>query len=263
VSIFTSACAGGLVVGDISDNSVKKSPLFIESSTADEISQAQVETTENRNSSSTSIDVKGIQMDNYDVDKDLLQPAASKGYDTINEWYIDEDGTEYSFDRRTGDLTGILKPYIENQPEQAKYSLDEMCLMADSALFSLADAKKWKRVHDYDEDTRNYYFYYSRIESGYETTEGGMVAISNSGHIRYTEVWFVGMFDTVTIPEIKENELDAKFDLVLRQQYNDVTNYIIIDRVLDYKGNQLVMRYEVEFTQGGEHTLRDQIEIPV
>jgi len=206
---------------------------------------------------------KGITEEDFAVNKSDLK-SNEKSWETINEWFIDENGTEYLFDRKTGKLSGISKLYVENQPEQSINNVDQMAATADAIIARLAGANEYKWTHFYAEDIRTNYFYYARIEDGYKTTEGGFVSICNSGHVIHAEVVFVGLFDDVKVPPINEKELDNSFVIAANQQFGNIgTDYEILERVLDYKDGELFMRYEFEYTTEEGYGVREQIEVPV
>ena len=270
--IYLSSCGGGAVISENQDNPMIETPVPKVSS-ENENSQASEETIEEKNIWGPQdfiwdVDLLSVGPADFDIDKDTLQIDDYKddAQTWVNKWFFDDNGTEYSFNRESGKLCGISKLGILNegiQPEKSVYSIDEMTRMADSILSYLVSADNWKRTHFYADDTHVHYFYYARLTGGYETTEGGLVFISNSGHITVAEVWFVGLFDDAVIPSIDEKKLDAKFETHLYQQIAGVSDYAIVDRVLDYKGNQLFMRYEAECDHKDRFATREQIYVPI
>jgi len=212
----------------------------------------------------------GVTPEDFNVNREDLRPHNRGGdWEPEFEEFVDERGVRFGFDRRTGELASIswLFDIINDQPEQAVLSIEEMELLADTTMSHLVDLNKYIRTHFHSADAQMYRhnFRYIRMINSYETTEYGRVWITYSGVVKFVDIINRGLFDDVVIPPIDEPALDAMLISAVHQQFEDVIDIDIEYRILDLRDNQFIMRYEVVVTTERYYDtpFLEFIEIPI
>ena len=205
----------------------------------------------------------GVQLSDFYVDKAALQP-----HPDLPDWYIDDSGKAYLFDRRTDALCGITISYnshatILNKLSSGGYGVynnDELLAVVKLIASNIIDIEKMTIS-----PISSSHFRFNRKISGFDTTEYGYVDIASSGDVIRFYFDNIGRFDDVIIPVINEQELDERFEAIARQQLYDTRGFIvdeieIFSRVLDYFDGKPGMQYLARFNDGSVEMIFVPIE---
>ncbi len=196
----------------------------------------------------------------YHVDKNKLTPVKETVANSPNNVFKDDDGTQYVFDKASGEYRGFIPPVHEGFGADAdKIAMDKLENAADELASHFVQVSEYERTYFYQEDTSVHKFNYCKKIKGYRTTDMGNVWISSDGNIELVSFINTGMFEDVDIPAIDEKALDDTFNKSLGENKCQK----IIERTLTIKDNQLYIIYDYEYlfntAQGNQVSARDEM----
>ena len=229
----------------------------------------QEENEENGETTFNPVNPRGITQEDFNVDKATLERSDES--DEFSDWFINENGIEFVFNRETGMLVRIFAPtdIILTQPDQAVLSMEEMEQLADEIISHFADLNVLTRSHwhaDYGGLAHDFSF--ARIIDGFVTHEMGTVRILNSGDVLNAGFFNAGMFDNITLPPIDLAAIDREFAATIRQEISaGIVAYQIEDRALTIIDGRLYMTfgfvYRTEFSYEDEYSELQSTAVPI
>lgn len=213
----------------------------------------------------TSADPFVIPMDRvpdsyFNVDTDTLTLVGEDKYDPTAVLYVDENGTEFEFDKTTGAYRGFFPP-VHAIEQDDTLSMDAIEKAADELAARFVDTDDYERSYFHQEDTRVHKFTYCKSINGYPTTDVGIVWICADGTIELISFINTGIFDDIELPTIDEQSLDTKF----YQAIGDRICEEIEKRTLSVENGVLCLRYDYVYhgAHSEEYPTLDMISIPI
>lgn len=150
--------------------------------------------------------------------------------------------------------------YIKNSNQQSKtrsasLPVDEIKIIANDTLNTLADIESYTLVDFiYEETSGSYILTYYRLINGYRSSDFIFITLSPTGDLLSYAAPNVHSFDGLSIPEINEGNYRQQLSSYLYEKYgSEMKEYSILgDPMIILNGNSLEFRlgYKITFQDG-------------
>lgn len=153
----------------------------------------------------------------------------------------------------------LTKSAVENVKTQ-----EECKSIAVDFLTDAIDFENYTFLNEsYTEDTGIYTFNYSRLIRGYQSSDFAFVTVDKNGNIKGYAAPNIGIFNSVTVPEINSALLESKISAELLKTYgSNLESYDIINRILIYEEGRLGMVVSV-IIETNDYSSAEEIVIAI
>lgn len=197
----------------------------------------------------------------YNVDKQNLTLAEKSTVNSPNDVYTDADGSEYYFDKVSGEYRGFsIAGYVSFGAAVDSIPMGTLENAANELAAHFIDVNAYERTYFCQEDTLIHKFTYRKTVDGYSTADMGSVWITSDGNVGHVRFYNTGIFDEIDIPIVDEETLD---DMFLRLLV-DRECQTIHSRILTMQDNELYILYDYDylFTKNGTQLIaRDEMYV--
>ena len=191
----------------------------------------------------------GITVKETDLNRDQLINISEQHSDSTSEWYVNDEGTEFLFDKVSGAYEGFIKTNAYKGAKTPQmYNKTELRQIADYAASCIVNISEYSDVtYVFQEDTGVHKFTYTKTLSGIPTADAGRVFITQDGIVEFLLFKEAGKYDGLDAPIIDIAKADSVLaDIISSKDAEQIDSYNIQSRILDFEDNQWIIHYGCE-----------------